>query len=106
MLKKILGFFKDLAVGLLFLTLSFGFMLLVASAMHHFRPQDYFTNSLSPPMDPQSPEAQLALRYLKWGATLTLGSAFILWISFKIDAWWKKRQKATPPVTEAAKEPV
>jgi hypothetical protein len=100
LIKKMLLFLRDILCGALFPGLAIGFMLLVASAMFYFRPQDYFTEHAVFPLPSQAGELLLASKLLKLGLLLVFSCSLLLWLRFKIEAWWKRRPKVeavTPP---------
>jgi hypothetical protein len=96
LLKRILLLLRDFCKGALYPGLSLGCMLLMAALLSYLRPLDYLSDSALFPQNPYRPEAQLAMRLLKWGAGLALGCGLLIWAIFKIEAWLRGRPKKGP----------
>lgn len=91
-MRKFLTYLKDFFVGLLFLGLTAGFVLLVAGAMFYFKPQDFVGDAASLPPTLKPEEIELGIRLLKLGGLLALASVALIWANKKIEFWLKHRK--------------
>ena len=102
-LKKILQFLKDFGLGLLYLGLTAGLMLLIAGAMLKFKPQDAALDAASLPLNPAGEDALRGMRLMRLGAAAAVASAAALWLQSKLSKWWRRRKRrAEKAATDAA----
>jgi hypothetical protein len=97
-MKEFLKHFKDVLIGLLYLALTAGFVLLIAGAMFYFKPQELIGEAAYQARTRTPEEMALGIKLAKLGALMSFGG-LILVKAFKIiealvSSWLKKRAKA------------
>jgi hypothetical protein len=104
-MKNFLKHFKDVLIGLLYLALTAGFMLLVAGAMFYFKPQELIGEAAYQARTRTPEDMALGLKLAQVGALMSFGGFILIKASKKIEAllaaWLKKRAKAEEKEAEA-----
>ena len=101
-MRKVLAFIKDFGNGVLYLGLMAGFMLLIAAGMYYFKPHEMFSDPVIIASKAKQTDVDLAKRLALLGLKVTFGAIAALWLSGKIEAFWRKRRKSQAEAAAAA----